>query len=227
MGDWPVTEELLAVLVTVDASDLESLLDLQRVQFKALLAIIEDLELGIESLAQMLVMSEPDLNDFQKRRAAPAELRLKLRQNFFYKDGELTTLLAPNPRFNIVQHSNCKDLKYGGQFDPSILHLDWMAKCIEQVPNRLANTEACSQQLISHVLEICQYFFQKHTLSYMAPQLLDYRMFHLLTQLIYEELFLLISPHRMNHDFALLFNVRNYSVFASVIAPCGRIAEGY
>ena len=56
--------------------------------------------------------------------------------------------------------------------------------------------------------------------------MLDYRMFMLLTHLIYEELFSLICPQHVNIDFALLLNARNY-VFSSLIAPCGRIAEGY
>jgi hypothetical protein len=61
----------------------------------------------------------------------------------------------------------------------------------------------------------------------MAPQLLDYRLFMLLTNMIWAELFNLISPDRVNLDFALLFNLRNFSVYASMLAPCGRIAEGY
>jgi hypothetical protein len=61
----------------------------------------------------------------------------------------------------------------------------------------------------------------------MAPQLLEYRLFFLLTQIIWTELFFLICPDDINLDLVMLFNVRNFSVFASTIAPCGRIGEGY
>lgn len=110
-------------------------------------------------------MIDPDLSDFHKRKSAPEELRLRLRQQFFYKDGDITTLIAQRPRFNILQHSNCKDLEDGDKVEQDVLVKDYLAKCVEQITNRLDDNRASLQRIIEHVLEICQYFFQKHTIS--------------------------------------------------------------
>jgi hypothetical protein len=104
---------------------------------------------------------------------------------------------------------------------------DFLQRCIKQVAGRLNDNGSSFDHIVDHMLEICQYFFQKHTISYMAPQVLDYRLFMMLSNMIYAEMFRLVSPQDINIDFSLLFNVRNFSVYASIIAPCGRIAEGY
>lgn len=113
----------------------------------------------------MLVGREPDLDDYHKRKTAPDEYILKLNRNYFYKDGDIASLMISNPRFNILENSNCKELKKFVEEDPTLRTNDWLAKCIEQVSDRLNDNGASSQRIIEHVLEICHYFFQKHTLS--------------------------------------------------------------
>jgi hypothetical protein len=130
--------------------------------------------------------------------------------------------MTASPRFNILEHSNCQ-----GDNSDAIVPEDFVQRCVEQVTTRLYDNGASFQRIIDHVLDICHYFFQRHTLAKMAPQLLDYRLFMLLTNTIWTELFYLLSPHQINIDFALLFNLRNFGVYASMLAPCGRIAEGY
>lgn len=92
----------------------------------------------------MLVGKEPDLNNFCKRRVAPEEYILKLNMHYFYKDGDITTLIINNPRFNILENSNCKELKKLGDEDPTLKTNDWLAKCVEQVPDRLNDDGASS-----------------------------------------------------------------------------------
>ena len=90
--------------------DYKRLIGSMPVVFCGLLRRIEETELEIESLAMMLTMREADFFEFHKRKQPPEELKLSLPLQLFYRDGDITTLFVRNPRFNILQQSNCRDL---------------------------------------------------------------------------------------------------------------------
>jgi len=81
-------------------------------------------------------------------------------------------------------------------------------------------------KLVSHVLEVCHYFFQKYTIKNFPPTLLDHRMWMLLINVIWFELFAVCNePVRL--DLTSLFNFTGFSVFRMFIGPCGQLGKDY
>ncbi len=154
--EWQISDQLLQIIIKVDFEDLMLHVEVQRSQFQSLLRHIHDAELEVECLVQRFAVREPDLFDYKRRKIAQPEIRLKLRQHFYRKDDDITTLIAQNPRFNILQHCNCKDLDDGDNME--YMH-DFLQRCIKQVAGRLNDNGSSFDRIVDHMLEICQYFF--------------------------------------------------------------------
>lgn len=78
--------------------------------------------------------------------------------------------------------------------------------------------------MVRHVNELCEFIFNKYPLGGdLLPLIVEYRLSQLIRTVLWHECYVLVAPAQVKLDFAKMFRVRSFFMYACNILPCGHI----
>lgn len=89
-----------------------------------------------------------------------------------------------------------------------------------------ADRETRQAKLVQHVLDVCNFFFQKYHIRRFPPTVLEYRICTLVMNMTWWELFSVFNEP-IKIDLTTLLNFTGFTVYRSYISPCGQLARDY